>query len=68
MKILELLPATYNEIAAITGKSKHVVNAGLQRLKRMGLVKMSDKFIRDPESSRGKPSAIWVRCSKITIR
>ena len=59
-QLLNTLPATLGEIAAMLRADKHQINALLDQQRLRGLVKRSDRYgMRD--GARGRKPAIWVR-------
>jgi predicted transcriptional regulator len=58
-RVLHALPSTTPELAAIEGVTVRAINADLQRLKRLGLVRRSDHTIKTKR--RGQPPALWIR-------
>lgn len=59
--VLDYLPATSTEIAAILGVSVRTVNARLQYYARVKKAKRSDRFVPSSERRRGWRLYIWER-------
>lgn len=59
-RILCTLPATLPKLCAMFGRSTNIVNDRLQTLRRMDLVKRSERIVNRPGRPGPKPH-IWER-------
>ena len=59
-RVIKLLPATLDELAALMQSDKHVINATLNNLRLTGRVKRSDRYGMRAYKTGRKP-ALWVR-------
>lgn len=61
MTVLDYLPATSSEIAAVMGLSVRTVNARLQYYARVKKAKRSDRVVPPSERQSGRHPYIWER-------